>query len=268
MAAWKKSKTFLTRTITASFLVPVTLLFMWLGGIFLLFFVLAIINISLIEFLRFCHRRNIYPYPACIFLPANLIPVCVQFSLSIIHLWAAALFFIILLSLLRFSHGNFLERISTTLLAIVYLSLLPTCIILLRWVGFKFCLFPLILTWVFDTGAYLIGVAVGRHKLAPSISPKKTYEGLIGGLIVTLPATFLLNHWLATKFALYDIVLMTVGIAILATLGDLFESAFKRDTDLKDTSTIFPGHGGMLDRIDSLLFTIPFFYLLLRLRGF
>ncbi len=268
MAEWRSGKSLLVRTLTASVLIPVTLLFLWLDRILILVFVLAIINLCLIEFLRFCHRKDIYPYPACLFIVANIVPIVVYFSSIPIYLLALSFIYIALLSLLRFDKKKFLEQVSITIFAIIYLSILPTSLIMLRRVGFKLCLFPMILTWIFDTGAYLIGAPIGRTKLALVISPKKSYEGIIGGLLVTFPATILLNHWFKTTFSIFDIIFLTIGIAILSTIGDLFESAFKREADLKDTSGIFPGHGGALDRIDSLLFTIPFFYLFLKLRGY
>jgi phosphatidate cytidylyltransferase len=242
-------------------------LFLWFDRFLVVIFVLIVINVSLIEFLRFCHRKNIFPYPACIFVPANLIPVGIYYSVPPGLMAAATFLYVTTLSLLRFEGKSYLDRIGVTFFAIIYVGLLPCSVILLRRIGFGWCLFPMILTWVFDTGAYLAGVAFGRHRLAPSVSPKKSYEGLAGGLIVAVPAAYALNLLLRTGLAISDQIIVAVGVAALSTVGDLFESAFKRETGLKDTSNIFPGHGGMLDRIDSLLFTVPFFYVFLRLIG-
>lgn len=268
MAESSKGRTLLIRTLTASVLLPITLLFLYLGKIYVLLFVLVIINISLIEFLRFGHRKAIYPYPACLFLPANIVPIGIFFSLPVAYLGTILFIYIVVLSLLRFKQGEFAGRITLSLFAIFYLGVLPSSIIPLRNIGFSFSLYPLALTWIFDTGAYFVGSAIGRHKLATLVSPKKSYEGLAGGFLFALPATYGLNQWFKSGFPLFDVFAITIGIAIMSTLGDLFESAFKREINLKDTSSLFPGHGGMLDRVDSLLFTIPFFYLFLRLRGF
>ncbi|MEO0225978.1 MAG: phosphatidate cytidylyltransferase [candidate division WOR-3 bacterium] len=268
MAGSNKVRSFIIRLSTASILIPIVLIALFLGKFFTLILILVVINLCLIEFLRFCHRKNIFPYPACIFLPANLLPVGIYLSSPLQYLSSLLFIYIILLSLLRFGQKSFLERISTTTFIIIYLSLLPSTLILLRKSGVNFALFPIVITWIFDTGAYLVGSGIGRLRLSPDVSPKKTYEGLIGGIVISLPSLLLLNQWFKTNFSLFDSIMITTGIGILATLGDLFESAFKREVGLKDTSQLFPGHGGMLDRIDSLLFTIPFFYLFLKLRGY
>lgn len=104
--------------------------------------------------------------------------------------------------------------------------------------------------WANDTGAYLAGSTLGRHKLFPSVSPKKSWEGFVGGLIAAVVATGLLLGWEQCDIG--------VIISIAATWGDLFESMVKRSVGVKDSGNIIPGHGGILDRIDSLLFTLPF----------
>lgn len=104
--------------------------------------------------------------------------------------------------------------------------------------------------WANDTGAYLAGSTLGRHKLFPSVSPKKSWEGFVGGLIAAIVATGLLLGW--------EQCYIGVIISIAATWGDLFESMVKRSVGVKDSGNIIPGHGGILDRIDSLLFTLPF----------
>jgi phosphatidate cytidylyltransferase len=127
---------------------------------------------------------------------------------------------------------------------------------------------PLLLTWAQDTGAYAVGRTMGRHKLIPRVSPGKTVEGAIGGIIVTV-----LVCWLYVRFALVpyaqlalsptDTVVFAILISIAAQIGDLAESLIKREAGVKDSSRIIPGHGGVLDRFDSLLFVLPIAYLLL-----
>ena len=104
--------------------------------------------------------------------------------------------------------------------------------------------------WVNDTGAYLAGSTLGKHKLFPSVSPKKSWEGFIGGLIASTVAAGLILGW---ELSYYGVI-----ISIVATWGDLFESMIKRSVGVKDSGNIIPGHGGILDRIDSLLFVLPF----------
>ena len=104
--------------------------------------------------------------------------------------------------------------------------------------------------WVNDTGAYLAGSTLGKHKLFPSVSPKKSWEGFIGGLIASTVAAGLILGW---ELSYYGVL-----ISIVATWRDLFESMIKRSVGVKDSGNIIPGHGGILDRIDSLLFVLPF----------
>jgi phosphatidate cytidylyltransferase len=115
--------------------------------------------------------------------------------------------------------------------------------------------------WISDSGAYFTGRFFGRHELFPALSPKKTYEGAIGGLLVTVTAV----GYFAYEFldvSIIEAVLLGVAVSAFSQAGDLFESALKRILDLKDLGHILPGHGGILDRIDSLLFTTPAVYYL------
>ncbi len=111
--------------------------------------------------------------------------------------------------------------------------------------------------WCCDSGAYFVGRIMGKHKLAPQLSPKKTIEGAIGGIMVTLVAIMVLNFVLH----LFSSTLLTVTFAfivsVLGIIGDLFESFLKRMLDVKDSGRILPGHGGVLDRFDSFVFVVP-----------
>ena len=121
---------------------------------------------------------------------------------------------------------------------------------------------PILATWFTDTGAYFIGLGLGNKALAPEISPKKTIEGAVGGLVSSVLITVLLALYF--NLALYHGIILGVLIGVTAQLGDLSASVFKRDSEIKDSGDIIPGHGGMLDRIDSLLFVLPvvYYYLL------
>tara|TARA_B100000809_G_scaffold49621_3_gene44616 strand:- start:5880 stop:6692 length:813 start_codon:yes stop_codon:yes gene_type:complete len=121
-----------------------------------------------------------------------------------------------------------------------------------------------IMIWSNDTFAYLVGMSIGKHKLLERISPKKTIEGFIGGVIATLIVSYLL----ALQFAvLPTLQWLIVGIlvSLFGVIGDLVASMFKRQTGVKDTGNIIPGHGGVLDRLDSIIFAAPFIYLYLKL---
>ena len=117
---------------------------------------------------------------------------------------------------------------------------------------------PLLATWATDTGAYFSGLHLGRSPLAPKISPNKTIEGGIGGLFSCIIVTFLLSIYLG--FGYLNGIILGALIGVFAQLGDLTVSLFKRDAEVKDSGDLIPGHGGLLDRIDSLLFTIPIVY--------
>jgi phosphatidate cytidylyltransferase len=232
--------------------------------------IIIFITFATNEFFRFLHRKNIYPHTLAVFLPGYAIPLLIFFQVPLLLPLAILFFFICFLSVLRFPgarrNPNFLVETTAAVFAVLLLSLLPSTLILLRKMGFWYALTPLVLTWIYDTAALLAGSLLGRHKLAPEISPKKTWEGTIIGFPILLPVTYLVSIWWIPFFDLLDVVFMTLGIGILATIGDLFESGMKREAGLKDASKVFPGHGGFLDRMDSLLFTIPFFYLYLILQ--
>ncbi|MHC4109317.1 MAG: polyprenyl diphosphate synthase [Planctomycetota bacterium] len=129
------------------------------------------------------------------------------------------------------------------------------------WEGTAVVFLPVAITWLGDTAAYFVGKAVGRHKLAPLISPKKTWEGAVAGFIATTGGAAAYVQ-LTRPFADWSMSLPVVlglgaAVAVAGQTGDLFESRFKRDCGVKDSSNIVPGHGGVLDRLDSLLFAFP-----------
>jgi phosphatidate cytidylyltransferase len=124
----------------------------------------------------------------------------------------------------------------------------------------------IILIWTNDTFAYLVGKNIGKNKLFPSVSPKKTIEGFGGGLVFTIIVGILLANYYIMASTLYIWIVIAAIVSIFSTLGDLIESKLKRVAGIKDTGNIMPGHGGILDRLDSIIFVIPFinlFYLIL-----
>jgi phosphatidate cytidylyltransferase len=122
----------------------------------------------------------------------------------------------------------------------------------------------IVLVWINDTFAYVVGKLMGRHKLTPRLSPGKTWEGLIGGMVFSA-----LGGWMMYRFAgtyeLWVWILLAFITGVFGLMGDLFESGLKRKRNLKDTGGILPGHGGVLDRFDSLLFIAPVVFLVLLL---
>lgn len=120
--------------------------------------------------------------------------------------------------------------------------------------------FVLVTTWAGDTGAYYAGTLVGQHPLAPTISPKKTVEGLVGGLFGAMMIAYAARWWFLPDLSAIDCAILAVLLTITGLWGDLAESAIKRSVGAKDSGKLLPGHGGLLDRLDSLLFTAPAFY--------
>ena len=126
-------------------------------------------------------------------------------------------------------------------------------------VGLATVLFGMLMVWLTDSGAYMVGRAIGKHKLAPKISPNKTWEGSVGGsavAIVIIPALFSIFNWLPS-YSFIELLGFAVILSIAGQLGDLIESGFKRHYRVKDSGNILPGHGGILDRFDSMLIVMP-----------
>ncbi|MDF1535941.1 MAG: phosphatidate cytidylyltransferase [bacterium] len=129
-------------------------------------------------------------------------------------------------------------------------------------------LFLLLCVWVCDSAAFYVGSTMGKHKLAPGISPNKTVEGSVAGVLGSVAAALLMRAVSLVTWPVAFVLFAGAVIAVLAQLGDLAESMIKRDAGVKDSGNLIPGHGGVLDRVDALLFTVPvFYYALLLLRG-
>lgn len=164
------------------------------------------------------------------------------------------------------------RRLAISFFQIFYLGIGLGSMLAIAEVG-KAVLAILFIIWLNDTGAYASGSLLGRHKLCPEISPKKTWEGFIGGLIICLCFSTLccvsLNDWFAflPHSSLWQWLLIATITVLCATWGDLIESLIKRNLKIKDSGNIIPGHGGILDRIDSLLLAMPAVWCLLYLLG-
>jgi phosphatidate cytidylyltransferase len=126
--------------------------------------------------------------------------------------------------------------------------------------GSKLIYFLLLVVWLGDSGAYYVGKTFGRHKLSPRISPKKTIEGLMGGVAASVITAVVIHFTFFEQFPLLHAVIAGVILSISGVIGDLAESMWKRSADVKDSGTLLPGHGGFLDRFDSILFTAPILY--------
>jgi len=157
-------------------------------------------------------------------------------------------------------HLKMLPNISLTIFGSLYLGYLASYLIKIRSLpsGRYLLLILLCIIWVNDTSAYLIGSKFGRKKIFPKVSPKKTIEGSLAGIFFSIIVTFFFKNWLNMDWI--KILFLGITIALVAQLGDFFESLIKRCTGVKNSSDLIPGHGGILDRLDSILFAAPVFY--------
>jgi phosphatidate cytidylyltransferase len=136
--------------------------------------------------------------------------------------------------------------------------------------GALLLMLPMLVTWASDTGAYFVGRSLGRHKLIPKVSPGKTVEGAIGGIVASILVAWAVgavlrdSAQLGFKWFPWGIVAFGAAVSVAAQIGDLFESLIKREAGVKDSSRILPGHGGILDRLDSLFFVLPVSFLLVQ----
>lgn len=151
---------------------------------------------------------------------------------------------------------------AVTLTGMLYLGLTSSYLVMTRMLpqGEWLIFYLVLVTWASDTGAYYIGTLCGRHALAPRLSPKKTWEGLAGGLVFAILVAYIARWWFLPDLSLPDCTIIAILLTATGFWGDLAESAIKRSVRAKDSGSLLPGHGGMLDRLDSLLFTAPAFY--------
>jgi phosphatidate cytidylyltransferase len=162
------------------------------------------------------------------------------------------------------------SRSANTLLAITYIGWLLGFGILLHQtsaLGDELILYVVGVTWIGETAAYVVGSAMGRHRLAPVISPKKSVEGAVAQLVASIATGAAVGAWLLPMCGMGVWLGAGALLGVIGQFGDLAESAIKRDLGTKDTGALIPGHGGVLDRIDSLLFNLPAFYYFSRLAG-
>jgi len=153
---------------------------------------------------------------------------------------------------------------ATALLGVVYIFGAWRCALALREINPHWLMIALLVSWAGDTAALYVGRAFGRHKLAPRVSPSKTWEGSVGSVVGGVLAAGVYGHFLIPSAALWAVLAVAAAGNVAGQVGDLCESAFKRGAGMKDSGTTLPGHGGWLDRIDSSLFSIPVVYALLR----
>ena len=225
-------------------------------------------GVCLWEFSKMIQSQNILPYLLLGFLGFSLLFDRLYFLeiynaeiIILIYTLVSLVLLVVDLFVPNFKKQNGLSSlflpIKYIVLPFLFLMMLP---IFNRIYQPMIVVFTIVIIWTNDTFAYLVGKNFGKHKLLEKISPKKTIEGFVGGLFFAVLAGVIIGYT-SNNLSILNWVIIAVIVSVFGTLGDLVESKFKRQAGVKDSGTIMPGHGGLLDRLDSLFFLAPFVYL-------
>jgi phosphatidate cytidylyltransferase len=275
---WSAKKTFSglgLRLLVAVLGIPALLAAVWIGGYWLLALVAILSLLGMKEFYHLAQVKGYAPLSWWGYAIGLSVILAVFFGHH--YLWGLSVILLLLMFfsiVIRAKVDTAIMSLSSTVFGLIYVSLLLSHMILLRYisdpvmlfdevydpVGSKLIVLTFALIWIGDTGAYFTGMAFGKRPLAPKISPKKSMEGLAGGALFTLAAAFLIARFWIWELSAWQALAIGLGVVIFGTLGDLFESLLKRDAGVKDSGSLLPGHGGVLDRFDSMMFALPFVY--------
>ncbi|MDR3541083.1 MAG: phosphatidate cytidylyltransferase [Desulfosporosinus sp.] len=250
------------RTISALIGAPLFLGLIFMGGPYTAIMVAVLTLLSLREFLQIGEKMGIRAWYKLTTIVSviwliSLLTGGQEWMMPILVFWLLTGLGWLALSYPKTS----LPEASFNLLAVFYSVILLSHLYLLRQLpnGVELTFLTICLVWATDTGAYVIGRQFGRHLLAPQVSPKKTVEGSLGGILFSMVVALAFWHFFGgATWIRYIIVGVIIGIS--AQIGDLFESALKRSAGVKDSGKLIPGHGGILDRFDSLIFALPLVY--------
>ncbi len=271
-----------TRVLFAVVAIPVVGAAIWLGGAALATLLAVASALAAWECCRLAAAAGYAPFTGGVVVIAALTPLAVHgyltgaFTPPVLAFSAMIVLASLVGSLFRRAPGaRPLGAAAVSVFAVLYTAGMLSFAYALRYhdyaigarAGTALLFYPLIIAWSTDIAAYFAGRALGRRKLMPSVSPAKTVEGAIGGLVAAMLVSWSYMHWVLVpnaSLAMAPAVALLVGAAlsVAAQVGDLAESLLKREAGVKDSSRIIPGHGGMLDRIDSLLFVVPAAYFL------
>lgn len=250
------------RVISAAILIPIVGAAVYLGGLTLWGLVTAAGLLAAYEYLRLV-KQKVTPLSALAMLFVAALIADGQWPQVGLAVGAATALPLLMLAMqtLRGNAPGSLADWATAVAGAIYIGMALSYFPRLRAIegGLMWLAIALLGTWICDTGAYFVGRAWGKHRFFPQISPKKTLEGAIGGLVTGVIAVALLGYGLV-RLNIARGVILGVLIVLAATFGDLAESVIKRQVGVKDSGQIIPGHGGMLDRVDSLMFVTPLVY--------
>lgn len=257
------------RVLTAIVAIPLVLFFLWKGGIYLLSLIAVITFLGIREFVELGKDMG----ASFFYLPLAVITV-----LSIVLGWLyhkdlvfifGGFFLIMLISLFSGKNRFLTLSLSSFVFFYFFIAMIHVLMLREREGGFNYLIYVLAATFLSDTGAYFAGKAFGKHRVAPEISPGKSWEGVVGGIVLSYAGMILGTLILTGKAVLYWTLPYAFLITLCGLTGDLAESSFKRAAGKKDSGYFFPGHGGVLDRLDSLMVNIPVsYYFFYYLKGF
>jgi len=270
----------MSRIITAVIFLPIliaSILIPWLEPLFVVIVAAALI-FGLYEFYVLARKKDIKPDIAAGYLGGAALFTIFYFATPetptqsrldvqtiVLVLLALTIGTLVAATLRGAPFDKMIASSGATILGVLYVVFLGGHLVALR-TGFEEHLSAHLLSFFFlvlmgsDTGAYYVGRAIGRHKLAPTISPGKTWEGVVGGMMAALALAAVAHFWFFRELPLKWALPLAAVMAALGIFGDLTESALKRGAGAKDAAKILPGHGGVLDRLDSLLFNAPLIY--------
>ena len=264
----------LKRWLTSLVALPFLIVFLYRGGPFLFLILISLVSlIALWEYFHVVYKNALPPVPLIIPLTGYITGAAIIFTVFyelfnvVLCLIAFNLIIVGLISVFLYKKDTaVLELTAKQIQGIVYIPLFLSCLVLIRngENGTEWIFLILILIMMGDTGAFYTGTYLGRHKLSPFVSPGKTMEGAAGGLVANLLGGILFKYYFMPHLHWGLCLIFFICIGLAGQVGDLFESLFKRVSGVKDSGNILPGHGGMLDRIDALLFASPVAYLFIK----
>jgi len=228
----------------------------------------GMIGIGLLEFFGLVEKKGVFVYKYFGIMIGMLVPLIIYFQMGTEGYFTMEPFFIVItclfifvLQFIRRDSSQALSSIAVTMFGLLYIGWFFSFFIKIKFLpeGPLLVAFLVIVTKMGDIGAYFVGRSIGRHSLIPRISPKKTVEGTIGGLAFSIVSAIVSKSYLPA-FPYGHLITLGVLLGILAQVGDLAESLLKRDCGVKDSGSTLSDFGGMLDLMDSLLFTTPIFY--------
>lgn len=249
----------ITAIIALAFFLPIVIY----GGMPLMIVTYLIASIGLYELLKM-RKLGLFTIPGLIsllLLWVMLLPEKYQYLLTDLQFSKIELALLAVLLFLTYTvitKNKFtFDDVAFTILSILYVGIGFFYLIETREMGLTYIFYCLFIVYATDSGAYFIGRSFGKNKLWPDISPNKTIEGAIGGIASALVVAILFVVFTDIDVSLFRMLIVTIFLSSFGQIGDLVESALKRHYDVKDSGNILPGHGGILDRFDSLLFVLP-----------